>query len=149
MVPEWFWDVLEATRPRLSALEAWLGSQPREVLEEFALAQLEAAEALADFAEGVIVDGDGWSEDSTEDLCLWVVGQGRAFWQRVVTGELGLDEAARAYLGRTPPLPEGTVAWDGVVADPEHRGYQSSAAIVHGVYRTRFGEDLAERLLDA
>ncbi|MFF2750276.1 hypothetical protein ACFVVA_32655 [Kitasatospora sp. NPDC058048] len=145
-VPDWFWEVLEAARPRLSALESWLESHSREVLEAFALAYESAAESLADFSEGVSVDGDVWSEDSTEDLCMWVVGQGYGLWSSVVAGELRLEEAAQMYLGRAPLLPEGVAPWDGDVSDPEHRGYQSPGAIVHGVYRTRFAEELHERL---
>ncbi|MEG3626879.1 hypothetical protein [Streptomyces poriticola] len=148
-VPDWFWEVLEATRPRLSALESWLVSQRREVLEDFALAYLNAAEALVDFSEGVSVDGDIWSEDSTEDLCMWVVGQGRGLWQLVTARELGLEEVAQAYLGRTPLLPDGAASWDGVVTDSRHRGYQSPGTIVYGVYRARFAEELSERLPDA
>ncbi|MED7950928.1 hypothetical protein [Streptomyces sp. BE303] len=145
-VPDWFWEVLEAARPRLSALELWLESPSREVLEAFALAYESAAESLADFSEGLSVDGDVWSEDSTEDLCLWVVGQGHGLWSSVVAGELRLEEVAQMYLGRAPLLPEGTEPWDEDVSAPEHRGYQSPGAIVHGVYRTRFAEELHERL---
>ncbi|MDY0816636.1 hypothetical protein [Kitasatospora purpeofusca] len=144
--PDWFWEVLDATRPRLSALESWLESQPRDVLEAFALAYESAAESLADFSEGVSVDGDVWSEDGTEDLCRWVVGQGYGLWSPVVAGDLPLEEVARMYLGRAPLLPEGGTPWDGEVSDPAHRGYQSPGAIVQGVYRTRFAEDLHERL---
>ncbi|MEE1736537.1 hypothetical protein PUR49_08490 [Streptomyces sp. BE147] len=144
--PDWFWDVLDATRPRLSALEAWLQAQPRRILEEFALAYLDAAESLTDFSEGVRVDGADWSEDSTEDLCLWVVGQGHRFWYAVITGEWELAEAAQVYLGCPSPLSGEVIRWDQVVSDPEHRGYQSPDAIVHGVCRTRFAEDLHERL---
>ncbi|MFJ4667381.1 hypothetical protein [Kitasatospora purpeofusca] len=145
-VSDGFWEVLESTRPRLSALESWLGSQPREVLEAFALAYESAAESLADFSEGVSVDGEVWSEDSTEDLCLWVVGQGRGLWSSVVVGDLPLEEAGRMYLGRVPLLPDIVTPWDGEVSDPGHRGYQSPGTIVHGIYRTRFAEDLHERL---
>ncbi|MER5619201.1 hypothetical protein [Streptomyces sp. NPDC002215] len=144
-VPDWFWEVLEATRPRLSALELWLESQPREVLEAFALAYESAADSLADFSEGVSVDGDVWSEDSTEDLCMWVVGQGCGLWSSVIAGEVQLEEAAQMYLGRTRPFPDCVVPWDEDVSDPEHKGYQSPWTIVHGIYRTRFAEELHER----
>ncbi|MFF2658155.1 hypothetical protein ACFVUH_12395 [Kitasatospora sp. NPDC058032] len=144
-VPDWFWAALEATRPRLSALESWLESRPREVLEAFALAFEAAADALADFSDGVRVDGFGWSEDDTEDLCLWIVGQGRGFWESVLAGERSLEEAAQLYLGRVPPSAGQVVPWDEEVTNPEHRGYQSPGTIVHGVYRTRFSEVLDER----
>ncbi|MFE2935574.1 hypothetical protein [Streptomyces sp. NPDC059278] len=138
--------IAQATRPHLSALESWLGSQPREVLEAFALAYESAADSLADFSEGMSVEGDVWSEDSTEDLCMWVVGQGSGLWSSVIAGEVQLEEAAQMYLGRTRLLPDSVVPWDEEVSDPEHRGYQSPWTIVHGVYRTRFAEELHERL---
>ncbi|MFF8774542.1 hypothetical protein [Kitasatospora sp. NPDC015120] len=147
-IPAWFWDALEAARPHLPALESWLGSRPRGVVEDFALAYESAADALADFSQGVRVDGDVWSEDSTEDLCRWVVGQGRALWCSVLAGERALEDAAQLYLGRVPPGPDQVDPWDGEVADPRHRGYQSPGTIAHGVYRSRFGEDLHERLAD-
>ncbi|WP_328954217.1 hypothetical protein [Kitasatospora purpeofusca] len=137
-VSDGFWEVLESSRPRLSALESWLGSQPWEVLEWFALAYESAAESLADFSEGVSVDGEVWSEDSTGDLCLWVVGQGLGLWSSVVVGDLPLEEVARMYLGRAPLPPDVVTPWDGEVSDP--------GTIDHGVYRTRFAEDLHERL---
>jgi hypothetical protein len=141
-VPEWFWEVLDTTRPSLLALERWLGDQPGTVLVEFARAYLEAAEALADYAQGVVVDGFVWSEDSTEDLCLWVVGQGRDLWHAVVAGELTLAETAGAYLGRPSPLSGAVTPWDQAVAHPGHRGSQSPDALVHAVHRTRFAADL-------
>ncbi|WP_327188169.1 hypothetical protein [Streptomyces sp. NBC_01334] len=137
---------MDATRPSLSALESWLESQPREILEGFALAYLDAADSLIDFSEGVNVDGEVWSEDSTEDLCMWVVGQGRGFWCSVVTGEWELAEAAQAYHGSPSPLSGEVTQWDPEVSASEHRGYQSPNALVYGVYRTRFAEDLYERL---
>lgn len=148
-IPEWFWHVLHATRPNLSALESWLSSQPKQTLETFALAYLDAASELADYSEGVPIEGQRWSEDSTEDLCQWVVSQGHEFWHSVLTGEKGgLAEAARAYEGN-PSACADLTDWDDEVTNPEHRGYQSPDAIVYGVYRTRFAEDLCDRLLDA
>ncbi|MFJ2061086.1 hypothetical protein ACIOMM_34920 [Streptomyces sp. NPDC087908] len=147
-VPDWFWEVLDVTRPCLAALEAWLESQRREILESFALAYLDAAESLIDFSEGVHVDGEVWSEDGTEDLCMWVVGQGRGFWHSVLTGERELTDLAQVYLGRPSPLGGEVIQWDQEVSASEHQGYQSPDAIVYGVYRTRFAEDLYERLSD-
>ncbi|MGW4382257.1 hypothetical protein [Kitasatospora sp. NPDC004531] len=145
-MPDRFWAALAAARPQLSALERWLVAQPREVVEEFALAYETAAGALADTVEGVRVDGDDWSEDSTEDLCDWVVGQGRELWTAVAAGELPLEQAAQLYLGRAVPHPGSVTEWDAEVADPGHRGYQSPRHLAHGVYRTRFAEDLDARL---
>ncbi|WP_234314198.1 MULTISPECIES: hypothetical protein [unclassified Streptomyces] len=92
------------------------------------------------------VDGADRSEDSTEDLCMWVVGQGRAFWRSTIDGTWELSDAAQAYLGRSSPLMCEVTRWDGSVRRPEHAGYASPGTLVHGVYRTRFGQDLYERL---
>ncbi|MEV7560257.1 hypothetical protein [Streptomyces sp. NPDC089795] len=146
VVPGWFWEVLDTARPSLSALESWLEAQPRDVLETYAVAYLEAAESLIDFSEGVTVDGEVWSEDSTEDLCVWVVGQGRAFWRSTIEGSWDLSDAAQAYLRRPSSVMGEVTWWDGQVRRPEHTGYASPATLVHGVYRTRFGQDLYERL---
>lgn len=145
-IPEWFWEVLDATRPRLSALASWLESQPREVLEAYALAYGAAMCSLADFSQGVRVDGVVWSEDDTEDLCAWVVGQGRGFWHPTVAGQRDLAEVAQAYLGRVSPFSAEVTPWDTGVSNPEHRGYQSPGAIVQGVYRTCFAQSLHDRL---
>ncbi|WP_405436845.1 hypothetical protein OG373_07365 [Streptomyces avidinii] len=145
-VPGWFWEVLDTARPSLSALESWLESQPRGVLEGYALAYLEAAESLVDFSEGVTVDGEVWSEDSTEDLCMWVVGQGRVFWRSTVEGAWELPEVAQAYLGRPSALVREVTQWDDRVRSPGHTGYGTPGTLVHGVYRTRFGQDLYARL---
>lgn len=132
---DWFWDVIAATAPRVAALEAWLAAQPRTTVQRFAFAYEDASTELADYADGITVDGVTFSEDDMEDLCDWVVSQGRAYWETVVSGELPLAEAALAYH-------DDTTHWDTAVTDPGHRGYQSPSGIAHGVYRTRFGEDL-------
>ncbi|GAA2328886.1 hypothetical protein [Dactylosporangium salmoneum] len=144
-IPDWFWSALAAARPSLAALEAWLEAQPREVVERFAAAYDAAAgELVDDYSDGVEVDGIVWSEDSAEDLCAWVVGQGRDFWGRVVDGTWSLAEVADAYLDRPSPLGAAAVRWDTAVSHPDHRGYQAPWAIAYGVYRTRFGEELTE-----
>lgn len=138
-VPDWFWDVIEAAKPRVAALEAWLAAQPEATMAQFALIYETAAAELADYWDGIEVDGDVWSEDDMEDLCDWVVSQGRDYWTSVRTGDRPLIEAARTYRAES-----GT--WDPAITNPEHRGYASPQAIVHGVYWSRFGESLDDRL---
>ena len=145
-IPDWFWEVIEATKPRVSELEAWLESQPKRTVEHFAFAYMIAATSLADYSEGVRVDGFVWSEDSTEDLCDWVVSQGRVFWTAVVSGDWALADVAEVYLGRPSPLSDESTQWSHEVSNPDHRGCRTPSSIAGGVYWTRFGEDLHERI---
>src|SRR5713226_10200850 len=93
--PEWFWRVLDSTRPDLQRLEAWLETASKEQVEQFAHAFEIAAAAVCDFWDGPEVDGVVYSEDDTEDLCKWVVGQGRDLWKSVVDGDRTLANVAR------------------------------------------------------
>jgi hypothetical protein len=141
-IPAWFWLVIDAAGRRVDVLEAWLMTQPREVVVAYGQAYVAAAADLVEgyFADGVVVEGAVWSEDSTQDLCTWVVGQGRALWARVASGDLPLADAARVYLGRVP----GSVAWalDGSGA----AAVKSPWRIEGTIYWDRFGEELAEVL---
>lgn len=117
------------------------------VVEHLACAYAAAATELVDFSSGgVEVDGRVWSEDSTEDLCTWVVSQGHAFWGMVVDGTWSLAEVAEVYLERPSPLGTAPVRWDLTVANPNHRGCQAPGVIASGVYWTRFGEELHEKI---
>jgi hypothetical protein len=140
-VPDWFWDVLEATRPNLAALEAALVAAPKATVAQFGFHYDTASLDLAEYSSGIEVDGVGWSEDDMEDLCEWIVGQGRAYWQSVIDGDRTLLAAARTYLGDANH-------WSTEVNDPDHRGHQSPGGIAHGVYWSRFGEMLNEVIDD-
>lgn len=139
--PDWFWDVIEVTRPNVAALAAWLVAAPKATVEQFGFHYDTAALDLADYSSGIEVDGTGWSEDDMADLCHWIVGQGRAYWQSVIEGDRTLLAAARTY-------GDDANHWHIKVSDPEHRGYQSPGNIAHGVYWSRFGELLNEVIDD-
>ncbi|MFD8598310.1 hypothetical protein ACFV1L_25225 [Kitasatospora sp. NPDC059646] len=68
-----------------------------------------------------------------------MVGQGRELWTAIVAGESTPETAARPYL-------DGAYPWDEQVTDPRRRGHQSPGFLARGVYRSRFGEDLDERI---
>jgi hypothetical protein len=140
-VPDWFWDVIEAARPNLMALESWLVAAPKATVEQYGFHYDTASLALAEYASAIEVDGTVWSEDDMADLCHWIVGEGRTYWQSVVDGDRTLLEAARTY---------GDPAhhWNDEVANPNHRGYQSPWGIAHGVYWSRFGKALNEVIDD-
>jgi hypothetical protein len=145
-IPAWFWQVLDSSKPRLSTLEAWLAAQPRRTVEQFAAAYTNAAETLGDYSAGVDVDEEVWSEDSTEDLYNWIVSQGHDYWAAVVSGEHPLVDVVDLYLDRPSSLGAAPVRWTNDVSNPEHQGYQAPCCIAHGVYRTRFGEEIPDHI---
>jgi hypothetical protein len=144
--PDWFWKLIDSTRPDLQRLETWLLSASREEIEQFAMAYEIAAESVGEYWAGPDVDGVQFSEDDTEDLCKWVVSQGQTFWESAISGEPSLVELARLYWraedGEIPELPN----WTTEVANPQHEGYQSPEYIAYGVYESRFGESLSDKL---
>jgi hypothetical protein len=138
--PDWFWNILDSTRPSLAALETWLVNAPKEQLEEFANVYELAAQSLCDYWDGPLVDNLQYSEDDTEDLCNWVVSQGRELWQRVRAGDIDIGCVASILSkGEFHLLPVPTEQWSTEVSNPKHRGYQDPALIAMGVYFTRFG----------
>jgi len=132
-VPDWFWDVIHATKPNVAVLEAWLMTAPKQTVEQFGYHYDTAALELADYWDGIRVGDTTFSEDDMEDLCHWIVSQGRAYWQSVIDGDRTLVDAAETYRFQANH-------WNPAVADPAHHGYQSPSGIAHGVYWSRFGE---------
>jgi hypothetical protein len=111
-------------------------------VEEFLTAYELAAQTLCDYWDGPVVDGVQYSEDDTEDLCNWVVSQGRDLWQCVVEGDIDIGTIASIISSREfHLLPVAIAEWTTTVGDPRHRGYQDPALIAQGVNLTRFGTD--------
>ncbi|WP_433217212.1 hypothetical protein ACQP00_09230 [Dactylosporangium sp. CS-047395] len=97
MATEWFWSVLETHARDMDGLVAWLRSAPRDQVVAFQVAYEEAAGELADYWDGPLVDGVQYSEDDTEDLCLWIVAQGRDAWE---DARVDFGAAVRRYGAR-------------------------------------------------
>ena len=150
--PDWFWEVIEVTRPHVSRLEAWLESQPKTILERFAFGYASAASSLVDYWQGHTLGlCAGWSEDDTEDLCLWVVGQGRAYWASVASGQRAWADVVDAYERHESPPDDGPdepVQWIHST-NPDYRGSSTPDSIADGVYWKRFGEELHGRINSA
>ncbi|MET7393043.1 hypothetical protein ABZS66_06040 [Dactylosporangium sp. NPDC005572] len=123
-----FWSVLETHARSQASILAWLREAPEDEIVAFQLTYELAAEALTDYWDGPVVDGVRYSEDDTEDLCMWIVAQGREFWT-----------AARADFGGAV---NRYTARDG--GDPWTPG-----APAYAVYFERFGRSLYERLYES
>lgn len=140
-VPEWFWDLLEASRPSLQRLEDWLGRAEPERIVEFARAWRDASEAIADATNGPTVDGERLSEDDTEDFCHWVVSQGRETWQTALP-PAALEDFVRRYRG-------GDGTWDPDFRDSRRAARSSSPrTLAFVVFRERFDDELSDYLSD-
>ncbi|MER7277572.1 hypothetical protein ABT369_24335 [Dactylosporangium sp. NPDC000244] len=122
-VSDRFWDVLESHERSQASLVAWLWSASRDEIVAYQRAFEEAAEELADYWDGPVVDGVQYSEDDTEDLCLWIVGEGRESWD---AARADFEGAIRRYLARDPDD-----AW-------------VPGAPAYAVFHERFGVSLAE-----
>ena len=142
---EWFWTVLESARPDLGRLASWLEAATRTEIEAFTRKFSEAKEAVANYSDGVQVDGTVFSEDSMEDLCEWIVAQGRDFWEAAVSGGTDLAELAREYLAEESGR-AASRAWDASALGEKYRGYRSAYYLAFGVYRARFDADLYDAI---
>ena len=140
--PDWFWSVIEQAKPSLGRLATWLEAASEEEVVQFALAYDLAAEQLADSWDGPHVDDVPYSEDDTEDLCDWVVSQGRGLWRAAMAREIDLRELARLELaserGETSECP----GWAADVSNPAYDGSLAPRYLAHAVYRNRFGHSL-------
>ncbi|WP_432987412.1 DUF4240 domain-containing protein [Dactylosporangium sp. CA-233914] len=130
-VPDRFWNVLEAHAPSTQRLTAWLRGASEDEIVAFQLAYELAAEEITDYWDGPVVDGVPYSEDDTEDLCQWIVAQGRPAWEAARSGPAGLTEAIRRYVER-----DLDDAW-------------IPGSVAHAIFYDRFHASLDERMSDA
>ena len=96
-IPAWFWSMLDETRPSLENLALLLEDLSRERLVQFAFHYQAAAQEVCDYWQGPVVDDISFSEDDTEDLCNWVVGQGRSMWEHALSLGSDLEPIVRLY----------------------------------------------------
>ncbi|MEZ0231190.1 MAG: DUF4240 domain-containing protein [Planctomycetota bacterium] len=148
------WSLLDATRPDLAKLAAHLEAMSQGELEAYQLAFVRSMEDVAsDWSDGIRVGDRVLSEDDMEDFCAWVVGEGRAIFERATAP--GADLAALVTL-------RDSAERGGVEAHPrwaptrplasDLRGYLSPYYLAIPIYERRFEGDLrarVEELLDA
>ena len=143
VIPEWFWSLIEAAKPSLVLLGERLEALSRTEIEQWQQAYELAAEAIVPYGDGPDMGGEVGvlSEDGTEDLCKWIVSQGRGLWQqepRPTRPEVVGSSYWRADQGVVPEYPP----WSTTVANPEYRGYQDPSYIAYPIYRARFDAEL-------
>jgi hypothetical protein len=62
-VPDWFWRMLDQTRPSVQALAALLETLPRDRVADFARHYRDTAEAVCEFSNGPVADDVPFSEE--------------------------------------------------------------------------------------
>ncbi len=143
-IPEWFWSLIETTKPSLALLIERLEALSQAELEQWQRAYELAAAAIVPYWDGPDMGGNlgVLSEDSTEDLCEWIVSQGRELWQRATGPGADLIYLAHLYQRAEQGLIPEYPAWSTAVTNPEYRGYRDPCYIAYPIYRARFGSEL-------
>jgi hypothetical protein len=143
-VSQWFWLVLEQTRPDLGRLATWLEAASRAEIEDFAREFRRAkARVIADYSKRIEFDGVTFSEEVTEDFCDWIVAQGRRIWQAAVASRAYVSGLAREYQrAKESGSKAASRAWNGSALGQKYPGSHSPRLLAHAVYDARFGADL-------
>jgi len=140
-----FWTVLESVRPDLSRLADWLESASRTQIVAFQ-AEFEAAkEDLADYSEGIRFNGTTTSEDATQDICAWIVGQGRVAWEAAFSRKSDLSAYAQEHQDSESQVSTKGV-WNDSGLGEKYRGSRSPAILAYCIYEDRFGDSLYDAI---
>jgi hypothetical protein len=145
-IPDWFWDLLDSSRPSLQELVFRLEALPRDQLIEYASTYVRAAEELCDYWAGPVVNGIEFSEDDTEDLCRWIVSQGPGLYAQALALQGNLEPLVSRYWASERGEDPEYAMWSTDVQNAAYRGYQSPAGIPHPIFEARFGSALQNEL---
>jgi hypothetical protein len=143
VVPGWFWQVIESAKPELRRLVEWLEAAKREQIVAFQRSYEAAAEAVCDYWNGPIVDGIGFSEDDTKDLCHWIVSQGSALWLQAISAT-DLTPFVRLYWAAEYKGAADWPKWNSLALSPVYHGFQAPGSVAYRVFEARFSEALDE-----
>lgn len=109
-IPDWFWQVIEKTKPNKEKLNQWLETAEKERIVQFYLAFASASEEIADYWDGIVYKDGQFSEDDMEDFCNWIVSQGKEFWLETTKENADLISISKIYLrtesGETTEYPD-------------------------------------------
>ena len=143
-VSQWFWVVLEKAKRDLGRLAAWLETASRLEIEEFAREyRCAKARVIADYSQGIEIDGVSFSEEITEDFCDWIVAQGRPVWQAALASHAYVSGLAREYQ-RAKKSGGKSVAshtWNAANLGQKYPGSHAPRLLADAVYNARFGAD--------
>jgi hypothetical protein len=145
-IPDWFWDLLDSSRPSLQELASRLEALPRDHLIEYASTYVGVAEELCDYWSGPVVDGIEFSEDDTEDLCCWIVSQGPGLYAQALALQGNLEPLVLRYWASERGEDSEYPMWSTEVKNPAYRGDQSPGGLAHPIFQARFGSDLQDEL---
>jgi hypothetical protein len=147
-VPDWFWEIVDSTRPDLLALAEQLEKLDREQLLSYYHFYEVASDAVCHQWEGPYIDDEirHLSEDGTQDLTYWIVSNGKDFWLRATEPDADLVElfwmSVEVDRGEIPDPPK----WTSDVANDNRRGSQTPNYIAGAIYRERFDGEFLDAL---
>lgn len=147
---KWFWNIIESNKPLLTNLEMTLEQSDQETVENYFALYTTASQEIVDYWDAP------FSEDSTEDICDWIVSQGKVFWEIVVNNEIDLLQAHQLMVeidivkseSEPKPTPKPTkyanmvCHWNNEVKNEKYQGYQSPKALAIGVYYEKFDRNI-------
>jgi hypothetical protein len=144
-IPDWFWNLIDSSKPDLKKLEKALEELEKEQLEDYYGLYKRASQEIRDPWDGPYINEeiDHLSEDSTEDLCDWIVSQGYDHWS-----EMDIDDESLAAVFHSMKKVEkgkkvkGCVNWNSNTKYP----YKTPKALALSVYEEKFGEDMYDHI---
>jgi hypothetical protein len=143
-----FWTVLESAKQDLGRLAEWLESASQTEIVAFQTEFEAAKEDLADYSEGITFNGTTTSEDATQDICAWIVGQGRVVWEAAFSSKDDLSSYAQGYqLFESRRSTKGS--WNDSGLGDKYRGSRSAAILAYRIYEDRFGDSLYDAVDDS
>ncbi|HQR07656.1 MAG TPA: DUF4240 domain-containing protein [Gemmatales bacterium] len=147
-IDDWFWELLESSQGSLRLLCRKIEQLPRQRVIDYHRLYEEAKSSVNPLCreDDVTSPDDDCSEDGADDFAAWVVMQGKSLYERAVHDPLHLALLLKSFQEHEAgkgALAFG-IAWDNNVDRKEYGGYQRADYIAAPIYRTRFGEELAE-----
>ena len=150
-IPDWFWEIIDSTRPDLLALALRLEQLSRKDLLRYSHFYQVASDAVCHAWEGPFIDDEigHLSEDSTEDLTDWIVSGGKESWLYATEPDVDLVAlfllSVQAERGEIDEPPQWTLD----VTLEDRQGYQTPNGLAIPIFYERHNsnnEDFYEAL---
>lgn len=100
---------------------------------------------LCDYTDGPFLNDEiGYlSEDGAEDLCVWIVSQGKTYWDSVLKEEKSLKDTFFVMSDVQVGKSEAAMKWKYDVVNPKYNGLGHQSLAI-ALYQDRFEEDLLD-----
>lgn len=138
-----FWQILECSNRDLRTLCRTLEALSQQELVAYQDVFEDAKSAVNPcLREELGKHLEECSEDAAADFAVWVVGQGKAFYETVRNNPDAIKEYWAAFENCEYGNEKSSLGWNIQVDRSEYRGAQSPAIVAYAIYRRRFGKEL-------